>query len=104
MRFIPHSHQRTAGLAEQLPLFADPLPAPQGLRYAAEFISPVTERDLIERVAALPLQPFQFGQFEGKRRVVSFGFRYDYTLHRLHEADPIPPWIGPLIERAEGFG
>jgi hypothetical protein len=51
-------------LAEQLPLFADPFPAPQGLRYAADFISPATEGDLIERVAALPLQPFQFGQYE----------------------------------------
>jgi hypothetical protein len=25
----------------------------------------------------LPLQPFQFGAFEGKRRSASFGFRYD---------------------------
>jgi alkylated DNA repair dioxygenase AlkB len=104
MKFVPHLHQRTAGLAEQLPLFADPFPAPEGLRYAADFISPATERDLIETVGALSLQPFQFGQHEGKRRVASFGFRYDYTLRRLQEADPIPPWLAPLIERVEGFG
>jgi alkylated DNA repair dioxygenase AlkB len=91
-------------LAEQLPLFADATAAPVGLWYAAEFISPMTERDLIQRVAALPLQPFQFGQYEGKRRVASFGFRYDYTLRRLQKADPIPPWLAPLIERVEGFG
>jgi alkylated DNA repair dioxygenase AlkB len=91
-------------LAEQLPLFADPFPAPQGLRYAADFISPATEQDLIERVAALPLQPFQFGQYEGKRRVASCGFRYDYTLRGLQEADPIPSWLAPLIECVEGFG
>jgi alkylated DNA repair dioxygenase AlkB len=91
-------------LAEQLPLFSDPSLAPDGLRYAAEFISPATERDLIERVVALPLQPFQFGQYEGKRRVASFGFRYDYTLRRLQEAEPIPPWLAPLIERVEEFG
>jgi alkylated DNA repair dioxygenase AlkB len=36
--------------------------------------------------------------------VASFGFRYDYTLRRLQEADPIPPWLTPLIERVEGFG
>jgi alkylated DNA repair dioxygenase AlkB len=91
-------------LAEQLALFADPSRAPEGLRYAAEFIAPATEQDLIGRVAALPLQPFQFGQYEGKRRVASFGFRYNYTLRRLQEADPIPPWLTPLIERIEGFG
>jgi hypothetical protein len=77
-------------LAEQLSLFADPSRTPEGLRYVAEFISPTTERDLIGHVAALPLQPFQFGQYEGKRRVASFGFRYDYTLRRLQEADPNP--------------
>ena len=100
----PYLHERTAGLAQQLSLFAESSRAPEGLRYAAEFISPATERHLIERVAALPLQPFQFGQYEGKRRVASFGFRYDYTLRRLQEADPIPPWLTPLIERVEGFG
>ena len=96
--------ERTAGLAQQLLLFAESSRAPEGLRYAAEFISPATERDLIGRVAALPLQPFQFGQYEGKRRVASFGFRYDYILRGLQEADPIPPWLTPLIERVEGFG
>jgi hypothetical protein len=70
--------ERTAGLAQQLLLFAESSRAPEGLRYAAEFISPATERDLIECVAALPLQPFQFGQYEGKRRVASFGFRAVY--------------------------
>ncbi len=91
-------------MAEQLPLFADQLPAPEGLRYTTEFVSPAVEHDLIERVAALPLQPFQFGQYQGKRRVASFGFRYDYGLRRLQEADPIPPWLGPLIGRVEAFG
>jgi alkylated DNA repair dioxygenase AlkB len=100
----PHSLERTAGLVEQLALFADPSRAPEGLRYAAEFISQATERDLIERIKALPLRPFQFGQYEGKRRVASFGFRYDYTLRHLQQADPIPPWLTPLIERVERFG
>jgi alkylated DNA repair dioxygenase AlkB len=91
-------------LAEQLPLFAQKSCAPEGLAYAAEFISTAIERDLIERVAALALQPFQFGQYQGKRRVASFGFRYDDTLRRLQQADPIPPWLAPLIDRVEGVG
>jgi alkylated DNA repair dioxygenase AlkB len=95
---------RTVGLAEQLPLFAHKSPAPEGLRYAADFISPAIERDLIDRVAALPLQPFQFGQFEGKRRVASFGFRYDDRLRRQQDVDPVPSWLAPLIERIETFG
>jgi alkylated DNA repair dioxygenase AlkB len=91
-------------LSEQLALFSDKSATPEGLRYAAEFISPATEQELIGRIAALPLQPFQFGQYEGKRRVLSFGIRYDYTLRRLQDADPTPPWLVPLIDQVENFG
>jgi alkylated DNA repair dioxygenase AlkB len=91
-------------LSEQLNLFARTSPVPEGLRYATDFVSPAVERELITRIAELPLQPFQFGQYEGKRRVASFGFRYDYTLRRLQEAEPIPEWLHPLIAEVEAFG
>jgi alkylated DNA repair dioxygenase AlkB len=98
-----------AGLTEQLGLFPGTTDAPEdlppeGLQYAADFISPAIERELIGQISALPLQPFQFGAYEGKRRVASFGFRYDYTLKRLQQAEPIPPWLGPLIGTVEAFG
>jgi alkylated DNA repair dioxygenase AlkB len=90
---------------DQLSLFTSPRPAqPEGLRYLAEFISPSVELELIERIASLPLQPFQFGQFEGKRRVASFGFRYNYELRRLQEADPIPDWLSPVVKAVEAVG
>jgi alkylated DNA repair dioxygenase AlkB len=91
-------------LTEQLALFAQEKPSPDGLRYTPEFISAALERELIEQVSALPLQPFQFGAFEGKRRVASFGFRYDYTLQRLQPAEPIPQWLRPLIAEVEAHG
>ena len=93
-----------SALPEQFSLFADRLSGPEGLRYAEEFVSPALEKTLIGHIAALPLQPFQFGQYEGKRRVASFGFRYDYAMRRLEEADPIPEWLGPIIEKVEAFG
>jgi alkylated DNA repair dioxygenase AlkB len=91
-------------LSEQFTFFASASPSPEGLRYATEFVSPPTEQELIARIAALPLQPFQFGQYEGKRRVASFGFRYDYTLRRLQDADPVADWLGPIIAQVEAFG
>jgi alkylated DNA repair dioxygenase AlkB len=91
-------------LSEQFTFLENSSPEPEGLRHAAEFISPAAEQDLIARIAALPLQPFQFGQYEGKRRVASFGFRYDYGLRRLQQADPIPHWLAPIIEKVESFG
>ena len=91
-------------MSEQFSLFAERFSGPEGLRYAEEFVSPTAEKTLIGLIAALPLQPFQFGQYEGKRRVASFGFRYDYTMRRLEEADPIPEWLGPIIDKVEAFG
>jgi alkylated DNA repair dioxygenase AlkB len=91
-------------LSEQFALFEDASPEPEGLHYATKFVSPETEQKLIARMAVLPLQPFQFGQYEGKRRVASFGFSYDYTLRRLQDADPIPDWLGPIIAQVEAFG
>jgi alkylated DNA repair dioxygenase AlkB len=91
-------------LTEQFALFAHSSSEPEGLQYAAEFVSPATERELIGRIAGLPLQPFQFGQYEGKRRVAWFGFEYDYALRRLQDADPIPEWLGPIIKQVEAFG
>jgi alkylated DNA repair dioxygenase AlkB len=91
-------------LPDQFALFADAPALPDGLRYAAGFIPEAVERDLIDHVAALPLQPFQFGQYEGKRRIASFGWRYDYSQRRLLPAEPVPGWLAPLIEQVEAFG
>ncbi|ANW06044.1 alpha-ketoglutarate-dependent dioxygenase AlkB [Bradyrhizobium icense] len=91
-------------MTEQLAFFSRVTGSPAGLQYVAEFIQPALERELIDHVSALPLQPFQFGAYEGKRRVASFGFRYDYTLRRLQPAEPIPGWLGPLIGQIEAYG
>jgi alkylated DNA repair dioxygenase AlkB len=77
---------------------------PQGLRYEPGFLSEEEERFLIDAFSSLRLAPFQFGAFEGKWRVASFGFRYDFLDHRLHSAQPPPEFIQPFKTRAEAFG
>jgi alkylated DNA repair dioxygenase AlkB len=88
----------------QLALFPEQSAGPAGLRYQPEFVSRASESELISRISELPLQPFQFGAFEGKRRVASFGFRYDYTLERIQAADPIPAWLTSIARSVETFG
>jgi len=88
----------------QLALFDDQTASPNGLRYAPAFVSAATEQELIAGIAALPLQPFQFGAFEGHRRVKSFGFRYDYTVQKLQPSEPIPDWLGTVAREVEAFG
>jgi alkylated DNA repair dioxygenase AlkB len=91
-------------VSEQLALFKEERPEPEGLRYAADFVSPTIEMKLILAIRTLPLQPFQFGEFEGKRRVASFGFRYDYDLRKLQRAEPIPAWLAEIVGTVETFG
>jgi alkylated DNA repair dioxygenase AlkB len=88
---------------EQLALFSFAGTGPPGLRYQSDFILPEEESGLIGRIRALPLAPFQFGAFEGKRRVISFGWRYDYSLQKLERAGDLPAWIEPFIARIETF-
>jgi alkylated DNA repair dioxygenase AlkB len=85
----------------QLSFFETEETTPDGLIYRQDFVSAKEEDELIARFANLPLAPFQFGAFEGKRRVASFGWKYDYSAQRLTRTVEIPAWIKPLIARVE---
>jgi alkylated DNA repair dioxygenase AlkB len=76
---------------------------PAGFRYAPDVIDSVEEARLVGAFADLPFKEFEFHGFLGKRRVVSFGFRYDYNGGGLQETAPIPPFLLPLRERAAAF-
>jgi alkylated DNA repair dioxygenase AlkB len=82
----------------QLSLFEES--HPEGLRYQPSFIGADEEDALAERMAQLPFQAFEFHGFEGKRRTVSFGWRYVFDGSGLREAGPIPDWLLPLRARA----
>jgi alkylated DNA repair dioxygenase AlkB len=87
-----------------LDLFSPAGGGPSGFRYEEDFISPAEEQRLVDYIRLLPLQPFQFGAYEGKRRVVSFGSRYDYTRHAVEDAAPPPDWMLVVIARVQEFG
>ena len=84
-------------------LFDAPPALPEGMRYRADFIDAAEERRLVEAIGALPLKPFEFRGYEGKRRVAFFGWRYDFNGRGLGEADPIPPFLLPLRTQAASF-
>jgi hypothetical protein len=62
-------------------------PWPDGFAYREWVISPAEERALAERFALLPLTPFAFRGFLGRRRIVSFGWRYDYAGRTLRPSE-----------------
>jgi len=92
--------------AARQPLLFDPpeRPAlPEGFAYAPEFLAAREEQDLAAWLATLPFQPFQFRGYEGKRRVVSFGWQYDFTRSHLIKADDMPAELAAVRARAAAF-
>jgi alkylated DNA repair dioxygenase AlkB len=76
---------------------------PEGFRYQPELISKTDEDKLIARVRELPFRDFEFHGYTGKRRVVSFGWHYDFSTRRLQKADDIPDYLLALREAAAAF-
>jgi alkylated DNA repair dioxygenase AlkB len=88
----------------QIDLFGAPQPAwPEGFRYEAEIIDASTEAAMLEQVRALPFREFEFQGYTAKRRVVSFGWQYDFDARRLRKADDMPAFLRELREHAARF-
>ena len=83
----------------------DPVPPalPEGFAYRPEFVAHAEEAELVAHLRELPFAPFQFHGFEGNRRVVSFGWRYDFNEGGLKRAEPFPGWLRALALRAAAF-
>jgi alkylated DNA repair dioxygenase AlkB len=79
-------------MSSQASLFEiEPRALPPGMRYWEEVVSEAQEHSLVRFIEQLPLKPFEFaGGFKGNRRVVSFGWRYDYNQQTLVETSAIP--------------
>jgi alkylated DNA repair dioxygenase AlkB len=88
---------------EQAELFDTASKLPPGLRYVEELISQAQEEDLVRRFQELEFKPFEFHGFLGKRRVISFGWRYDFSGRGLQKADDIPRFLEPVRRRAASF-
>lgn len=82
----------------------DPAPTlPSGFRYQPDLISPEEEADLVDRLQSLPFAPFDFHGHLANRRVIGFGFHYDYDNRRLVEAADIPDFLLGLRQKVALF-
>jgi alkylated DNA repair dioxygenase AlkB len=77
--------------------------APRGFRYQEEAISEQEQTDLVTAIQSLDLKPFEFHGYIGNRRVINFGFEYDFTRHFVEKADGIPQFLHELLGRAAEF-
>ena len=75
----------------------------EGFRYERSVISNAEEDKLLTHVRQLPFREFEFHGYRGKRRIVSFGWQYDYSGRTLRKAEDIPEFLLPLRVKAASF-
>ena len=79
-------------------------PSPlEGFRYRPELIGKADEAVLLTHVRSLPFRDFEFYGYTGKRRVVSFGWHYDFSARHLQKAEDIPDFLLALRPAAAAF-
>jgi alkylated DNA repair dioxygenase AlkB len=76
---------------------------PEGFRYRPDFLTAAEEHDLVERFADLPFKDFEFRGYRGNRRVLSFGWQYDFNRMELLRTEDMPAFLLSLRERAARF-
>jgi len=90
--------------ATQLSLLDEPSRSlPDGFEYRPGLVTSGEEAELIEQFQALDFKPFEFHGYFGNRRVVSFGWHYDFAASQVRRAEEIPAFLLPLRDRAAGF-
>jgi alkylated DNA repair dioxygenase AlkB len=90
-------------MSDQTELFGRAPVFPEGFKYQDRVVPRESEATLLEQVRHLPFEAFQFHGHEGKRRVVSFGWRYDFNHSRLDATDDIPAFLLELRVLAGDF-
>lgn len=77
--------------------------APAGFRYASDLLSPAAEQHFVAAFQTLPFKPFEFHGYQGNRRIVSYGYRYDYAGRALRASEAMPDFLAPLRKIASQF-
>jgi alkylated DNA repair dioxygenase AlkB len=76
---------------------------PEGLLYRDDVLSPTEERELVAQFESLTFKPFEFRGYLGRRRVVSYGWRYDFSGSALSRVEEMPPFLLGVREKAAAF-
>lgn len=87
----------------QASLFDDLAPSPgalpEGLQYKAGFLSEAEEASLIALVNQLPLKEARYKSYTARRKVVSYGGRFDYDTNELLPSAELTETLHPLRDK-----
>ena len=92
-----------ASVHESRDLFGHKPSLPEGFRHTADIIDAIEEQVLLQAFISLPFREFEFHGFTGKRRVVSFGWRYDFNGAGLEKTEDMPSFLLKVRGKAAAF-
>ena len=83
---------------------APPLPVlPEGMVYQPEFLTRGEEQTLVTLIESMPLAETRYKNYTARRRVASFGGKYDFSANRLEAAAPLPAELAPLRRKVAAW-
>jgi alkylated DNA repair dioxygenase AlkB len=80
----------------QRPLFDTGASLPNGFVYRPDFITPEEEAELLSYFADLPFSHSRLGEYVAKRRIIGFGWGYDFRDKKLVPGPSLPPFLSSL--------
>ena len=82
---------------------SSPAELPEGFLYSPSFLSEPEESDLLATIRRLDFHPFEFQGYTAKRRIVQYGWEYDFTSRAASTTQPLPEFLLPLRDRTAAF-
>ncbi|GGD76228.1 MULTISPECIES: alpha-ketoglutarate-dependent dioxygenase AlkB [Rhizobium] len=76
---------------------------PDGFRYSPDVVPDDLQQSILEKMLQLPFKAFDFHGFEGKRRTVSYGWKYEFDTQRVRKSEDIPLFLLPLRKIVSAF-
>lgn len=76
---------------------------PEGFIYRQDFLDQSEESRLLEVISGLKFETFEYRGFTAKRRVIAWGWSYDFNTDHLSKAKEIPEFLLPVRARAAQF-
>src|SRR4051812_11145016 len=81
---------------QQGKLFDLPATLPNGLVYRPDFLTPGEEEIMIAYLENLPLEHPIYDEHEANRRIMSYGWGFNYRSQRLIPGPPLPRFLHGL--------
>jgi alkylated DNA repair dioxygenase AlkB len=76
---------------------------PEGFAYQTDFLSMDDEANLLSFIRGLDFAPFDFHGYQARRRVVQFGWTYDFGIREAKLGAQLPAFLVPFRDRAAEF-